>query len=137
MNTNLSNTLIVNDLALTYYDTVDEVIKELDDNFYCTLKPFSNSFYTLYLVGDLMYTSSVRVTFNLTSNDTDKLDIRAYSGEFNYNVFDDNTSSVIINYASADYKYNNAIPINIRLTSNAITQSTASLSIVLETVSGV
>ena len=77
MNTNLDNTIIVNDLALTYYDSVNEVIKELDDDFYCTLKPFSNSFYTLYLVGDLMYTSSVRITFNLSSNDTDKLDVKA------------------------------------------------------------
>lgn len=132
MNTKLNNDLIVSDIALTYYDRDTEVIKEIDSDFYCTLKPFSNSFYTLYLVGDMMYTNKVKITFELTSNETNKLDVRTYAGEFNYNLFDENTNSTVVQYASEDFKYTNAIPLNIRLTSNAVTHSTALLNITIE-----
>lgn len=117
----------ISDIALAYFDEVDEVLKEVtEDNFYFALHPFTSQYRKLYLIGDMIYSNNIRVS--------------AYSSD-NYSVkvlFTDKVTSLEdFNEASDqdsfffDGLYLNAIPVHILVTSESITYSDMSLNLTI------
>lgn len=118
----------ISDIALAYYDDVDEVLKEVKgENLYFSLSPFSSQYKRLYLIGDLIYKDIVRVTANISEGFEVKL---ASLSSFNYlSDFEDKTNEL---YCVLDNKHLNSIPLDVLVTSNSIAYNTVFLDIVLE-----
>jgi len=113
----------ISDIALTYFDEQEEVLKEITaDNLYFSLSPFSTSYKRLYLVGDLIYNDIIRVRASPMEGYTVKLKIL---DRFNYvSDFEDATDQV---YCSLDNKHLNSIPLDILIISENIVSETVPL----------
>lgn len=132
MSNTLDNTILTDTICLAYLDTSTETLKEIDNNFYCTLSPYSNSFYNLYLIGDYIYSKNINISFIIEGND--KVYCKAYAGRFNINKFDDSVNTLTCTYNTVQDVYSNCIPISLRISSDCITENTIALKVVISEV---
>lgn len=115
----------ISDIALTYFDEEEEVLKEITvDNLYFSLSPFSTSYKRLYLVGDLIYKDIIHVSANISDGYSVKLKIL---DKFNYvSDFEDATSDV---YCTLNNTHLNSIPLDILIISESIVSETVQLEL--------
>lgn len=117
----------ISDIALTYFDEKEEVLKEITvDNLYFSLSPFSTSYKRLYLVGDLIYKDIIRVKASTIEGYSVKLRMLE---KFNYiSDFDESTDEV---YCTLDNTHLNSIPLDILIISESIVNETVSLELTI------
>lgn len=115
----------ISDIALAYFDEVDETLKEInEDNLYFSLSPFSTQYKRLYLIGDLIYKDVIKVTASVHQDYEVKLNLLD-----SFNSVSDFTEATNIIYCALDNKHLNSIPLDILVTSKNISYNTVDLEI--------
>ena len=115
----------ISSIALAYYDEIEEVLKEIDeDNLYFSLQPFRTEYKRLYLIGDLIYSEVVKVS--ITVPEGFEVKIKKLDTFDSVSNFDDATNEI---YCTVSNNYLNAIPIDILIISVGIQHSTEMLEI--------
>ena len=134
MNELLNTIENISTLSLCYLDEVDEYLKEVDETTYFAISPLSVSYKRLYLMGDYIYKGTVTVSAFLPENfDADyQVKLRLGQDYTDLNDFEEYTNVVSGNYESLTFKYGNAIPIDIMIYSNNITETHTEVEFVLE-----
>lgn len=134
MNELLNTIENISTLSLCYLDEVDEYLKEVDETTYFAISPLSVSYKRLYLMGDYIYKGTVTVSAFLPENfDADyQVKLRLGQDYTDLNDFEEYTNVVSGNYESLTFKYGNAIPIDIMIYSNNITETHTEVKFVLE-----
>lgn len=134
MNNLLNTTENISTLCLCYLDEVDEYLKEIDDSTYFAISPLSVSYKRLYLIGDYIYKGLVTVSASLPDNFESDYEVRLRLGQTYTNVsdFENHTSTVSGNYESLVFKYSNAIPLDVMIYSNNITETHTEVNFILK-----
>lgn len=116
----------ISDIALAYFDEVDETLKEINENnLYFSLSPFSTQHKRLYLIGDLIYKDVVRVYAYIGNGDFE-VKLSLLDSFTSVADFSDATDNV---YCTLDNTHLNSIPLDILVISNNISYSTVTLEI--------
>ena len=134
MNELLNTIENISTLSLCYLDEVDEYLKEVDETTYFAISPLSVSYKRLYLMGDYIYKGTVTVSAFLPENfDADyQVKLRLGQDYTDLNDFEEYTNVVSGNYESLTFKYGNAIPIDIMIYSNNITETHTEVNFILK-----
>ena len=124
----------ISTLAIAYYDEVEEVLKEIDSSLYFALSPLSLSYKRLYLIGDLLYQGNVTITATLPNQFQENYTIKLRLGEIYNNVddFTNSTNTVTGNYKTVNFKYSNAVPLDVLIYSLNITEEHTEILFKLE-----
>lgn len=134
MSTLLNTNENISTLALCYLDEKDEYLKEIDSSTYFAVSPLSVSYKRLYLVGDYIYKGVVTITATLPSSfETDYI-VKIKLGEAYDNVeqFDGFNNVATSEYSSLLFKYGNAIPLDVMIYSNNVTETHTQVNFLLE-----
>lgn len=135
MSTLLNTNENISTLALCYLDEKDEYLKEIDSSTYFAVSPLSVSYKRLYLVGDYIYKGVVTITATLPSSFETDYTVKIKLGEAYDNVeqFDGfNNVATLIEYSSLLFKYGNAIPLDVMIYSNNVTETHTQVNFLLE-----
>ena len=124
MSTLLNTNENISTLALCYLDEKDEYLKEIDSSTYFAVSPLSVSYKRLYLVGDYIYKGIVTITATLPSSFETDYTVKIKLGEAYDNVeqFDGFNNVATSEYSSLLFKYGNAIPLDVMIYSNNVTE---------------
>lgn len=124
----------ISTLAIAYYDEVEEVLKEIDSSLYFALSPLSLSYKRLYLIGDLLYQGNVTITATLPNQFQENYTIKLRLGEIYNNVddFTNSTNTVTGNYKTVNFKYSNAVPLDVLIYSLNVTEEHTEILFKLE-----
>lgn len=125
MSTLLNTNENISTLALCYLDEKDEYLKEIDSSTYFAVSPLSVSYKRLYLVGDYIYKGVVTITATLPSSFETDYTVKIKLGEAYDNVeqFDGFNNVATSEYSSLLFKYGNAIPLDVMIYSNNVTET--------------
>lgn len=117
----------ISDIALAYFDEIEEVLKEIkDDSLYFSLSPFTSEYKRLYLIGDMIYTEHIRLTAHVPEGFSVKVLLKdEYTS---YRNFEEASDTV---YCSMSSRYLNAIPVDFLVRSESINYGTVNLDIKL------
>ena len=122
-----------NGLGLMYLDQLSETLMEIDSNSLAlSVYPYENVIRRFFLCGDILFiNTAITLTVSIDTVHTADYSVKVIAGASNPQVsdFDSATNSCTTSYALTNSYYTNAIPIDILLTSNLRTESSASLSI--------
>lgn len=120
----------ISDLALAYFDEVDEVLKEITpDNLYFSISPYSSQYKRLYLIGDLIYKDIIKVSAYI-DNDFYEVYVKVLDS---FNKISDFEESTNYAYCTLTNKHLNSIPVDFLIVSNNICMDTIQLTIELST----
>jgi hypothetical protein len=124
----------ISTLALCYLDEKDEYLKEIDSSTYFAVSPLSVSYKRLYLVGDYIYKGVVTITATLPSSFETDYTVKIKLGEAYDNVeqFDGFNNVATSEYSSLLFKYGNAIPLDVMIYSNNVTETHTQVNFLLE-----
>lgn len=119
------------DIALAHFDEVDELLKEINaTDLYFAVSPLSVQYKRLYVIGDLLYNSSIRITSTVPTEFEEQYEVRLRLGT-NYQSIDDfsqATNTVFGNYRTFGSKHLNAVPLDVLIISKTVTETTTSIS---------
>ena len=134
MSTLLNTNENISTLALCYLDEKDEYLKEIDSSTYFAVSPLSVSYKRLYLVGDYIYKGIVTITATLPSSFETDYTVKIKLGEAYDNVeqFDGFNNVATSEYSSLLFKYGNAIPLDVMIYSNNVTETHTQVNFLLE-----
>ena len=135
MNALLKTNENIVDIAIAYFDESDEMLKEItQDNLYFALSALSFQYKRLYLIGDLMYTSSIKITAIIVDDPDEEYTIKLNLNKDFNNVadFNDSTNSVSGTFDNQASRYLNAMPLDILISSNNITEVSKAVEFTLE-----
>ena len=134
MSTLLKTNENISTLALCYLDEKDEYLKEIDSSTYFAVSPLSVSYKRLYLVGDYIYKGVVTITATLPSSFETDYTVKIKLGEAYDNVeqFDGFNNVATSEYSSLLFKYGNAIPLDVMIYSNNVTETHTQVNFLLE-----
>ncbi len=134
MSTLLNTNENISTLALCYLDEKDEYLKEIDSSTYFAVSPLSVSYKRLYLVGDYIYKGVVTITATLPSSFETDYTVKIKLGEAYDNVeqFDGFNNVATSEYSSLLFKYGNAIPLDVMIYSNNVTETHTQVNFLLE-----
>lgn len=121
-------------LCLCYLDEIDETLKEVDESTYFAVYPLGVTHKRLYLIGDLIYKGTIKVTANLPviSNGDYSISLRLGKEYVGVEDFEDEDNTDQGSYNELTIKYSNAIPVDILISSNKILESHTTINFVLE-----
>ena len=134
MSTLLNTNENISTLALCYLDEKDEYLKEIDSSTYFAVSPLSVSYKRLYLVGDYIYKGVVTITATLPSSFETDYTVKIKLGEAYDSVeeFDGFSNIATSEYSSLLFKYGNAIPLDVMIYSNNVTETHTQVNFLLE-----
>lgn len=116
MNKIIDTNLNISDIALAYYDDIEEVLKEVtEETLYFSVTPFSSQYKRLYLIGDLIYKNIVKISANIYG--TSAYTVKLESLEKFTSLMDFEESSNVL-YIESSSNYLNTIPVDILITSH-------------------
>lgn len=134
MSTLLNTNENISTLALCYLDEKDEYLKEIDSSTYFAVSPLSVSYKRLYLVGDYIYKGIVTITATLPASFEDEYNVKIKLGEAYDSVeeFDGFSNIATSEYSSLLFKYGNAVPLDVMIYSNNITETHTEVNFILK-----
>lgn len=113
----------ISTLAITYFDEIGESLKEISDGgVYFAMSPFETQHKRLYIIGDFIYNHRITVKAEVDSLDdySVKLSLGLSTPDFESNV-----GSITMETSSSSFI--NALPLDISITSNRITEKNTSV----------
>ncbi len=125
---NITSTLSDN-IGIMYFDPVTESLKELDSTVYVSCTSFAYSIKRFYLCGSLLEYNSV-VQLNVSTTDSDLYTVKIRYPNNSYSIlpdYDTSTDQLIINSSVLGDIYVNAIPIDVLIQSNTVTEKSIDL----------
>ena len=133
MNSLLNTTENVSTLSLCYLDDVDQYLKEVDNTTYFAVSPLSISYKRLYLIGDYIYKGVVTVVATLPLEFSSDYTIKLRLGDVytNANDFESYSNSISGSYEDLTFKYGNAIPLDVMIYSENITEDHTAINFTL------
>lgn len=121
----------ISDIALAYFDEKAEVLREISDqeDYFC-VAPFSVQYKRLYIIGDLLYNNTVTISAKLNTEFQDQYEIKLKLGSTYNQVsdFDGASDTISGSYKSIGHKYLNAVPLDVLVTSNNLTEKSTSIT---------
>lgn len=120
---------VVNNLALTELDTETESLVEVtEDSFVIAVSSKRFTIKRYYLIGEMLYNKNITVKVITGSEDYTAKVLVGYKEYPRYSDFIESTFSNI-SYTTSSYKYLNALPVDVLVESNRISQTDCTLEI--------
>ena len=121
----------ISDIALAYFDEKAEVLREISDqeDYFC-VAPFSVQYKRLYIIGDLLYNNVFTISAKLDTEFQNQYEIKLKLGSIYNQVsdFDEASNSVSGYYKNLGHKYLNAVPLDVLVISNNLTEKSTSIT---------
>lgn len=124
----------IDNLALAVYDERDEILREITEDDLIFPVFFNRRIIKrLYLIGEMIYDKNLTVTINIPSESTNlyTAKIRVGLDKPRYSDFDEFSSTHTVSYSSSNYKFLNALPVDVMIESKDITYADVSVDITI------
>ena len=120
---------VVNNLALAELDAETESLKEVtEDSFVVAVSSQRFTIKRYYLIGEMLYNKNLTVAVTTGSEDYTAKVLVGYKEYPRYSDFYD-TMATGISYDTSNYKYLNALPVDILVESRVISQTDCTIEI--------
>ena len=118
----------ISDIAIAYLDEIDGEIKEIDQRFHIAVSAMSSSYIRLFLIGDRVYDSKIKIEAFIDPNDFEyDVKIRLGGSYVGVESFQYCSNEAIGVFKDCTEVYKNALPLDVLVTSLALTEKTKSL----------
>lgn len=124
----LDTLLNIPDIALAYIDETDGMLKEIDESVYFAVSAMSFKYKRLFVIGERIYDSLLTIRAYIEDDVDEDYIVKLNLGQ-KYNgleSFQYSTNQVNGTY-DINYKYENALPLDVLVTSKHLTEKTFNL----------